>query len=318
MKLFVLGKVGGVLHWTEDSVAGFRIAGHEVRLGITRNPRLNREIERILLARWASAPRAIRTGRAITAFAPDLVLVIAANLVPLPILEHVAALPRRPPLVGWIGDRLSAADRAAVDLFDAVAYTDSGLLALHTQLGFASRATLVHHAANPRLDRGVARGERHSSMVFVANPTPHRLAMIEQVRTPLRLCGPGWQRLGPTDHQVEARRVGVDELAGIYRSHIAVLNIRHEHNVLNGLNQRHFDPYFAATPVVADDQVDLPRCFEPGREILVYSSADELNDIYSRLRREPDWAAAIGAAGRRRMLAQHTYEQRLIKLAELV
>src|SRR4051794_40106984 len=130
MKLFVLGKIGGVLHWTEDSVAGFRAAGHDVCLGIARNPRLHRGIERVLLARWAGIPRAARLARAISKFSPDMILVIAATLVPLPILEHVAALPNRPPLFGWIGDRISAGDRPAMELLDAVAYTDTGLLAL--------------------------------------------------------------------------------------------------------------------------------------------------------------------------------------------
>ena len=60
MKIFVLGKLGSVVHWAEDSIAGFRAAGHDVCFGVTRNPRLNRSIERLLVARWAGAPRAAR------------------------------------------------------------------------------------------------------------------------------------------------------------------------------------------------------------------------------------------------------------------
>ncbi len=319
MKLFVLGKLGSVTQWTEASIAGFRAAGHDVRLGVTRNPRMHRAIDRLLLARWAGVPRAARIGRAIADFSPDLIVAVAAYLVPLPILQYVAALPNRPPLLGWVGDLFSAADRPAAELFDAVAYTDTGLLALHNHLGFASCAAFLPHAANAWPDQGEAdRQSRENTMVFVGNPTPHRLALVSRIRTPMQLYGPGWQRLRAAGHRIDPRRVGLDELAAIHRSHLAVLNIRNERNVLDGLNQRHFDPYIAATPVVADDQGDLSRCFEPGLEILTYRDADELNDVYVRLQREPERAAAIGEAGRRRVLAEHTYGQRLAALAALV
>jgi spore maturation protein CgeB len=155
-------------------------------------------------------------------------------------------------------------------------------------------------------------------MVFVANPTRNRRALVEQITTPMTLYGPGWMNVATARHEIHARRVGVPELKEIYRSYLAVLNIRHEDNTLAGLNQRHFDPYMAATPVVADNQLDLARCFEPGREILMYRDADELNDIYVRLRREPGDAAAIGQRGRMRVLADHTYARRLEVLTKLV
>ena len=309
MKVFVLGKLGSVTQWTENSVAGFRAAGHEVRLGITRNPHMHRAIDQLL-------PRRAQIARSIAAFRPDLLVAVAAYLAPLPILRHVAALPNRPPLVGWVGDLFYGTDRAAAESFDAVAYTDSGLLALHHELAFTSRAAFLPHAASGTLVEPPA--GRRSSMVFVANPTPHRLALVSQVNTPLQLYGPGWQRLHGTAHLIAARRVAPGELMAIYGSHLAVLNIRNELNVVDGLNQRHFDPYLAASPVVTDGQADVERCFTPGREILVYRDGDELNDIYARLQREPERAAAIAEAGRRRVIAEHTYAARLESLAALV
>ena len=315
MKIVVLGKLESVVHWAEDSIAGFRAAGHDVRFGVTRNPRLNRSIERLLVARWTGAPRVARIVRAITRFAPDLILAVAPYHMPLAILRQVAALPGRAPLLGWVGDAFSAGDAAAAALLDAVAYTDSGMLATHRQFGWPTPASYLPHAANPRLDRGVADPlSRHRDMVFVANPTPHRRALVAQIQTPMRLFGIGWTQAAGTAHVIQARHVGIDELGAIYRSAAAVLNVRNEHNVLNGLNQRHFDPYLAATPVVSDDLPDLTRCFDPGTEVLVYRDAEELNDLYARLRRDPKFATAIGERGRQRVLAEHTYAHRLATL----
>jgi spore maturation protein CgeB len=318
MKIFVLGKRESVVHWAEDGIAGFRAAGHDVRVGITRDPRLSRSIERLLLARWAGVPRAARIVRAIRRFSPDLILAIAPYHMPVPILEHVAGLSERAPFVGWVGDTFSAANAPAAALLDAVAYTDTGMLDLHRRFGWAAPATYLPHAANPRLDRGIADpGSRRREMVFVANPTPHRLALVSQIHTPMRLFGVGWTRLPAGGHEIHPRHVGIEELAMLYRSHSAVLNVRNEGNVLVGLNQRHFDPYLAATPVVSDDQADLARCFDPGTEVLVYRDAEELNDIHARVRWEPDFAATIGRMGRRRVLAEHTYEHRLAALVGL-
>jgi spore maturation protein CgeB len=319
MKIFILGKRGSVVHWAEDSIAAFQAAGHDVRFGVTRDPRLSRSIERLLLARWAGVPRAARIVRAISRFAPDLILAIGPYPMPLPILEHVASMPGRPPFLGWVGDTFSPVSASAAALLDAVAYTDTGLLLAHHQLGWSTPATYLPHAANPRLDRGVAdHGSRHHDMVFVANPTPHRRLLISGIQSPMRLFGIGWTPMLPANHQIHPRHVGIEELAAIYRSPTAVLNIRNEHNVLVGLNQRHFDPYLAATPVVSDDQADLARCFELGTEVLVYRDAEELNDIYARVRREPHHAAMIGEKGRRRVLHEHTYEHRLAALLKMI
>ena len=316
MKLFVLGKRGSVTHWAEDAVAGFAAAGHDVRFGGFRSPGLYRFLEGALFPRWADVPLAVRLARAISRFAPDLILVLTAYFIPPPVLGYIARLPHRPPLFGWVGDRFSAESAATAALFDAVAYTDTGLLSLHKEIGFASPAIYLPHAANPRLTAGQS-DARQQQMVFVANPTAYRLAFVRDVRTPLQLYGQGWRQLRGTNHRIHPRRIGVDELATVYRTHLAVLNVRNEHNVVAGLNQRHFDPYLAATPVVADDQGDLPLCFEPGREMLVYRDVDELNDLYIRLQRQPEFAAAIGNAGRRRVLAEHTYGHRLAAYAKL-
>jgi spore maturation protein CgeB len=319
MKIVVLGKRGSVVHWAEDAIAGFQAAGHDVRFGVTRDPFLHRNIERVLLARALGVPRAARIARAIRRFSPDLIIAVGPYGMPRAILERVAELPGRPPFLGWVGDLWSAAENGVAKYLDAIAYTDSGLLALHQDQKLPSRAIYLPHAANPHLDDGVpGPRDRLPRMVFVANPTRHRSALVEQIRTPMTLYGPGWKDVATASHEVHARRVGIPELKQIYRSHLAVLNIRHEDNVVAGLNQRHFDPYMASTPVVADNQLDLVRCFEPGREVLMYRDADELNDIYIRLRREPGDAAAIGERGRMRVLAEHTYVRRLEVLTNLV
>ena len=304
MKIFLLGRIGGITHWLEDAVAAFRGDGHEVRLGIVRRPWLNADVERAL-----QAPLAAAIARRVERCSPDLILAIGGFHVPEAVMERLGALRCRPPLVGWVGDRFDHDAGPAAAIFDLVAYTDSRLLARHEGFGFASPAIWLPHAVNPHTI--VAAAPRTPRMVFVANPTPMRARIVNALASPIVLHGPGWKTPPGTGHHVHAGRVTHRRLARIYAGHLASLNVRNELNVLAGLNQRSFDPYLSATPVASDDQADLSRCFVPGEEVMVWRETGELNELYARMRDDPAWVATIGQRGRRRVLAQHTFARRL-------
>ncbi len=307
MKILLLGKQASINHWLEDAASAFRAGGHDVRLGIVRRPWLGAALEARLVE-----PLAALLARRAPRFAPELILAIGGFHVPLAFLERLAALPGRPPLAGWVGDAFDETARPAAALYDLVAYTDTGLLARHRRLAFASPALFLPHAADPGAASPTPAGGRGDRMVFVGAATQGRRAVVEAVAAPLNIFGPGWAAAaGPHAY---AGRVPHRAVAGLYASHLAALNIRNEHNVLSGLNQRSFDPCLSASPVVSDAQGDLELCFDTGAEVLVWRDSDELNAHYDRLRRAPSEAARIGEAGRRRVLAEHTFGHRLAAL----
>lgn len=310
MKILLIGKTGSVTHWLEDAAVGFRAEGHVVAVGAVRRSWLAVGVEDALIEPLAEAMarRAVR-------FAPDLVLAIGGFHVPLPFLRRLAGLPGRPPLAGWVGDVFDETRVEAASLYDLVAYTDSGLLARHQSLAFRSRAIfLPHAAARGRMSPNA--GERAPRMVMVANATAGRIAAVSALAAPMAIHGPGWPRAALGRHEVHPGRVAHAKLASLYARHMAVLNIRNEHNVLAGLNQRSFDPCLSGTAVVSDAQADLELCFAPGSEVLVWRDVDDLNAVYDRLRRCPEDAVRIGEAGRRRVLAEHGFEHRLATLRD--
>ena len=306
MKIFLIGKSGSITHWLEAAAGAFRREGHDVRVGVVRRPWLNAGIEGAL-----ADPLAGMMATSIARFSPDLILAIGAFHVPLPFLERIASLPGRPALAGWVGDLFDGTAETVASRYDLVAYTDSGLLARHASLGFGTRAIFLPHAAS--LDAAPAAAVRAPRLVFVANATPGRKAVIDGLGAPIAVYGPGWSVEPGSSHDIHGR-VPHRAVAGLYARHLAALNIRNERNVLHGLNQRSFDPYLSATPVVTDDQADLERCFDPGTEVLVWRDAEGLNAIHDRLLRFPEDAARIGEAGRRRVLAEHRFSHRLASL----
>jgi len=317
MRIFILAKTKQVTSWADDAALGFQAAGHEVARGSTRNPFLSKAVEALLFDPRLGAPRAAAIVRRIRDFRPDLILAFAAYGVPVTVLQAIAALPVRPPLVGWVGDQFNSEAIEAARLFDLIAYTDSGMLAQHRALGLTTPAVFLPHAAPPA--RVTAATMRRRLMTFVANPTPFRRSVLHSIHTPIDLFGPGWR--GDAElahHNIAARRVGPLEIAGIYAGHLASLNIRNEQNLPNGLNQRHFHPYMFGMPVLTDFQADLERCFDPGQEVLIWRDTDELNETYDRMSADPNYASIVGARGQKRVQSEHLYAHRLRSLTSVL
>jgi spore maturation protein CgeB len=312
LRIAVAGKAGSITHWLEDAAAAWRADGHDVRLAITRRPWLAERLEAVLAGVLAERLRA-----ALGRFQPELIVVIGGYHAPLPLLEVMAAMPYRPPLVGWVGDAYEPGARAWAALFDWVGYTDSGLAARHAEWGFPGHASYLPHAIDPRAAATAgAFPSRDPRMVFVANPTPMRRETVAGIDRPMAIFGPGWRIRDAPAHIVYPGRIPAARAAQVYAAHRAALNIRNELHVLAGLNQRNFEPCLAGATLITDPQGDLERCFEPGAEVLVWRDLAELNDLYARILADAAFAERVAAAGRARVLAHHTFAHRLAVIAE--
>ena len=321
VKVLLFGKTRSVNRLVEDAAEGFRRAGHDVHIFEYRNNKLKKTLEPLLLSPRLGYPLAAMMARRMRRMAPDLVLAIGPfHWLPVEIFQMLRAVPNRPPLVAWVGDIFGADAASAADLFDLVAYTDSGMQALHHQFGFRSASGFVPLAAErSAVQRVGLEQERIPRLAFVASASPHRRALLSNVPEPVALFGTDWRdATGLQQHPRDGRRIGASELIDIYRTYTGVLNIRHEKNVINGLNQRHFAPYIEGTPVVTDPQQDVESCFDPGLEMLVYRDAEELTALLRELRTNAAMARTVGLAGQRRVLAHHTYGHRLNAIAALV
>ena len=81
---------------------------------------------------------------------------------------------------------------------------------------------------------------------------------------------------------------------------------------------RPFELAMAGAAFVSNPYEGIDRWFEPGRELLVVSSADEAVDAYRELLEDPARAEELGRAARARALDEHTYLHRARQLLELI
>lgn len=310
-RVLIIGKSGSIVHWLEDTRDGFEDAGAAARVfSLNGNrPLMAMRLRFAKLRGTAAAEQFLvrQLETALAAYHPQLVLFVQAYWASALLMDVVRA--RGIPSAGWVGDRfgLPAADLAT--RLDRVYYTDSGFLAEAESLGFPANGRFLPHAANDRQFFPAAT-QRTDRIVFVAVPTRHRLDLLRQVAGPISLYGRRWSALGPSPHEVHDYWVARKRLARIYQESLGVLNVRNELNVFNGLNQRSFEPAACGTGVIHDAVADIERCFEPGKEILVYRNAQELDAICGHVRKDRRLARRIGAAGLVRAQAHHTCAHR--------
>jgi spore maturation protein CgeB len=310
-RVLVIGKSRSLVQWLEDVRDGFEDAGVAPQLlALNGNTPLAAMRVRIAKLRGQSALEdhlARQLDATLDSCLPHLVVFVSAYWSPGPLLDVVKA--RGIPAAGWVGDRFDQSAQALARRMDRVYYTDSGFLAEAKKFGFPDNGSYLPHAANPRLFHP-GRSPRTDRIVFVAVPTRHRLDLLQQVDTPIAVYGRRWNALGPTPHEVHNRWLARKRLPRLYQESLAVLNVRNELNVLEGLNQRSFEPAACGTPVIHDALADLDRCFEPGKEVLVFQNGDELQDLCARLHQDAGLARRIGAAALTRVLEHHTCAHR--------
>jgi spore maturation protein CgeB len=170
-----------------------------------------------------------------------------------------------------------------------------------------------------------------------ADPDEHApidLTDPDRVRYGSDVCFIGSNRLGReemllavADHELAVYGVGWDdvpaELAAcvrsepvyglkktmIYAASKISLNVHGPH-MLNGENFRVFEVAACGGLSCSTFKPDLVNALTPDHEVIVFDGADDLRKRVGHLLAHPDELAEIAAAGRRRVLAEHTYDHR--------
>jgi spore maturation protein CgeB len=317
-RILLLGKRDSLVLWLENLHRASLRLGHAARVFAINGDTLGSRVRAKWQGRGAvTAPWMLaRFERALARFRPDLILVAGVFGVPLAYYRILRAFSRPLPIAGLVGDRFAHNDLERADSCDRLYFTDTRFFQDAEQAGFAKAGRYLPLAADPeRFQPGS--GARRPELLFVASHTVLRETVMRGLDAPARVIGTDWRGLAREGfHRVSNRKIGQGRLIQFYQRHFAVLNVRNEANVEHGLNQRSFEPLACRTPVLNDDLPDLSLCFEPGREILVYRDREELNALVTRLRRDPAFGLQVAEAGRRRVLAEHTYRHRVTTILD--
>lgn len=178
----------------------------------------------------------------------------------------------------------------------------------------------IYNALDPTTHFPVAPEGRFSAdLTFLGNRLPDREARVDEfflraaAALPSRrflLGGNGWQDRDLPRNVHRIGHVSTRDHNALNCSATAVLNINRASMARFGHSPatRVFEAAGAGACLITDAFDGLDAFLEPGQEVLVASSGDEVAAHLDGL--TPDRAAAIGAAARARILAAHTYDHR--------
>jgi spore maturation protein CgeB len=184
----------------------------------------------------------------------------------------------------------------------------------------ACRCVPVYNALDPAVHFAVDPEERlRADLSLLANRLPDRERRIEQfflepaARLPDRrflLGGNGWATKALPQNVRALGHVPTREHNAFNSSALAVLNVARDSMAAVGFSPatRVFEASGAAACLITDAWDGIDLFLEPGEEVLVARDGTDVAEHLCAL--TPERARAIGAAARRRVLAEHTYEHR--------
>jgi len=211
------------------------------------------------------------------------------------------------------------------------------------------------YAMNPAaLPEAICETAEHA-LGFVGAPTGNRVLRLAALRLfgcPTEVRGEGWQRAtvtppGPRSQSARpprsdrrargrpieriltralmplirgaGRPITDDEMAAFLSRCRVVLGLN-EGRDLQGTYRSYLKLRDVEFPgygccYLTQDSEDVQQAFELGREILTFRHVGEAASLVRQMVRHPEAARAMGRAGRRRVLAEHTWAARLPELA---
>jgi len=245
-------------------------------------------------------------------FRPEVVLSVTGLLHPVVLAElGKFALGRR---VLWWGDPPANSQKWGIldEGWDWIYVKDRAAADKLRLIG--RNAHLLHEAMNPRWHKPVA-AQKNGSVIVAGNYYAFRQAII------LKLLGDGvaFELYGarpPRWSHPEIKKlhsgkyVTGEEKSRVFGEGLACLNTFSLAEG-NSLNCRAFEVAGAGGLQIIEYRSAIEECFEPGKELLVFSTYDELTEHLARARNHPEQMKPIRQAGAKRALSDHTYQHRL-------
>jgi spore maturation protein CgeB len=196
----------------------------------------------------------------------------------------------------------------------------------------SDRGRYLPCAADPTVHRPLALAPKERSalaapVAFVgAGYRNRRVAFRSLLDLGLKIWGSEWQGAEALGSAVQrdSARIATDETVRIFNATSINLNL-HSSTYVDGVdprgdfvNPRTFELASSGAFQLVDMRSLLPPLLRPGSEVVTFTDAGELRELVQHWLPRPEERAAIAAAGRARVLAEHTYRHRMESLLEAV
>jgi spore maturation protein CgeB len=342
LRILVVSPLGGGSHpITGHAARALAALGHHVSVldlapfapGLEALPRFTpRRAGRRLVAEAWSRFLGAGVAAAVDAVEPDLVLAMAQAPLDAAVLAEIG---RRGALraLWFVEDhRLFQYWRDVVPGYDYFFAVQQGEVLAEARRRSSAHVAYLPCAADPAFHRPLSltsaeREELGAPVGFVgAGYRNRRIVFRSLLDLGLRIWGTEWSGAGEVESAVQrgGARIAPEDAVRIFNATAVNLNL-HSSTHVNGIdprgdfvNPRTFELAAAGAFQLVDERTLLPPLFRAGTEVATFTDAGQLRDLVRHWLARPEERMALAAAGRARVLAEHTYRHRMVTLLEAV
>lgn len=157
-----------------------------------------------------------------------------------------------------------------------------------------------------------------AELSFVGGGRARRRTLFEVLSDyRLKLWGWGWDRSPELAPFMVRETVFGLKKTKIYSATSICPNLQSGVYQVNGISERPLEVACCGRAPFSEPQPDLNRFLEPGEEVILFESPDDLARKVADYLRRPDELDRIGERARQRVLAEHTYHHRVRELLEV-
>jgi spore maturation protein CgeB len=219
--------------------------------------------------------------------------------------------------------------RALVPRYDLVLTYGGGDPVVERYRALGARECIpIYNALDPTTHHPVPADPRFAcDLAFLGNRLPDREARVDEFffraaeLAPERsflLGGAGWDDKRLPDNVRSLGHVSTADHNPLNCTPLAVLNVTREGMAANGWSPatRVFEAAGAAACLITDAWKGVELFLEPGEEVLTADDGAQVAEVLRAL--TPQRARELGAAARKRVRAEHTYERRAEQVDEIL
>jgi spore maturation protein CgeB len=203
--------------------------------------------------------------------------------------------------------------------WDLILFKDRDAVRKYSGLGL--NAHLLHEAMNPLWHKPLAE-QANDQVVIAGNWYGFRQFLVRELMARGVHAGlygsppPRWS-FDEIRRQHTGRYLAREEKSRVFGEGLACLNSTSPAEG-DSLNCRAFEIAGAGGLQLLEYRGVAAECFEPNRELFMFTSIADILDYLDRAKRSPREIREVRLAGARRALAEHTYQHRLLRMIDLL
>lgn len=257
----------------------------------------------------------------IKTFKPTLVVFVGAFFIP----YELFALCKENNIytAGWVGDSFGEDKKNNLSInyipfIDNLYVSDSALVATAKNLGF-KETHFLQFGYNSKLHTN-KNLYRRETINFIGSFTQERNIAFQSLKNNhLEIYGTHWNQLDPISYKwkIKNQKINQKEVVHIYNTTLATLNVAQKSNIINMVNMRTFEAIACGSCLINDNVKDIELCFDPNKEILIYETLEELEELSYKVLQDTKYANQIAKAGYNRIVKSHySYKDRALQILQ--